>query len=265
MLKIITTIVLLAALVFFVSRLQRNMLYSPSAELPSQASLSAENLTFWPASTDYRGIVNTFPAKTTKGTIVVFHGNAGTAADRSYYVSSLAPLGFRVVLAEYPGYGGRRGKPGEETFVRDAKETLRLVSETFGGPLYVLGESLGCGVAAAAAKESLVRIDGMILITPWDTLLSVAGEKLPWLPVRLLMRDTYDTVGNLRGYRGRVAVVGAARDEVIPVGHAESLFRSLAEGPQPRKMYVIRGAGHNDWPGMVDAVWWKEITAFIQG
>jgi pimeloyl-ACP methyl ester carboxylesterase len=237
------------------------MLYYPSSYLPAQADVAAGNIRFWPTGPDgYRGFVSAMPAGTAKGTIVVFHGNAGTAADRVYYVQALTRLGYRVLLAEYPGYGGRKGKPGEEVFVSDAKETLRLAFEQFGAPIILLGESLGCGVAAAVVKDPPVRIDGIMLITPWDTLLSVAKDAFPWLPVRFFMRDAYDTIGNLKQYQGRIAIAGAERDEVIPLRHARTLFESLTGN---KKMYTIKGAGHNDWPEMVDPAWWKEITDFI--
>jgi len=262
---LLIAILILFFLILFLSRctLQRHMLYSPNAHLPSPDSLTADNIQFWPSdANDYRGFMSMAQTSQSKGTIIVFHGNAGTAADRVYYVEALTHLGYRVILAEYPGYGGRKGELGEESFVHDAKETLRLVSEKYGAPVFLLGESLGCGVAAAIAKNSPVKIDGMILITPWDTLLSVGHEKFPWLPVRLLMQDKYDTVGNLKAYKGRAAIIGAERDEVIPIQHAQALFRSLSGS---HKMYTIKGAGHNDWPEMVDLEWWKEIMDFIQG
>ncbi len=262
---IVLLIAILIILILILSgrNLQRNMLYYPSTHLPSQASLSAYNMQFWPSdSNNYRGFISTVQANKSKGTIVVFHGNAGTAADRIYYVKALTYLGYRVILAEYPGYGARKGELGEESFVHDAKETLQLVSEKYGGPIFLLGESLGCGVAAAIAKESPTKIDGIILITPWDTLLSVSHEKFPWLPVWLFMRDKYDTIGNLKAYPGRSAIIAAERDEVIPIQHAQALFRSLSGS---HKMYTIKGAGHNDWPGMVDLEWWREITDFVQG
>lgn len=267
MAKIISRIILsLFVLALYSCNLQRNMLYYPSTYLPSPTSLSAYNIQFWPSdANNYRGFISTLKANKIKGTIIIFHGNAGTATDRIYYVNTLANLGYRVILAEYPGYGGRKGELAEETFVRDAKETLRLASEKFGGPIFILGESLGCGVAAAAAKASLVEIDGIILITPWDTLLSVAKEKVTWLPVRLFLSDKYDTIGNLKDYQGRIAVIGAEQDVVIPIPHAQALFKALSEGQGPRKMYTIKGAGHNDWPGMVNPAWWQEITDYIQG
>lgn len=259
-------ILVLVVLTLHGCNLQRNMLYHPSAYVPSQAALAARNLQFWPSGlNDYRAFIGILPAGRIKGTIVIFHGNAGTAADRAYYVNALTTLGYRVILAEYPGYGARKGELSEETFVRDAKETLRLASERYGSPLYLLGESLGCAVAAAAVKDSPVKIDGLILITPWDSLLSVAREKITWLPVRFFLRDEYDTIKNLKGYQGRVAVVGAAQDVVIPIHHAQALFQSLPGDQATKRMYTIEGAGHNDWLRMVGPSWWKEITGYIQG
>ncbi len=242
--------------------LQKNMLYYPDHSLPSPQQLAADRIRFWPSESaqDYRGFIGPTPAGKARGTIVVFHGNAGTAAHRAFYTEALVPLGFRVVLAEYPGYGGRPGELGEESLVRDGRETVRLASEQFGSPLYVLGESLGCGVAAAIAKDPSSRIDGIILITPWDSLLSIAKDKFPWLPVRLLLSDSYDSVANLKAFGQRIAVVAAEQDEVIPPAHARKLYQSVQSEKQ---LWTIRGAGHNDWPGRVDQSWWREIMDYV--
>jgi pimeloyl-ACP methyl ester carboxylesterase len=241
---------------------QNSMLYYPSTEKPSPSALASQGVRFWePAqSGDYRGYTGTARIDRVKGTIIVFHGNAGGAADRTYYIQALEPLGYRVILAEYPGYGGRKGKLGEASFVGDAKETVRIASEQSGKPIYLLGESLGCGVAAAVAGQSKDRIRGVILITPWDTLLSVAKEKFPWLPVQWFLTDTYDSVGNLKAFPGRIAIAGSERDEVIPVHHAQTLFKSLAG---EKRMWLIKGAGHNDWIDLVGPVWWREITDYV--
>ena len=241
--------------------LRDRLLYFPSSSMPSQETLNAANMQLWPAGKNsYKGFISTAEINTIRGTVIVFHGNAGTAADRTYYMKQLEPLGYRVILAEYPGYGARKGKVGEKTFVSDATETVHLVSKRYGRPLFLLGESLGCGVAAAVVKVTPDTTDGLILITPWDSLLSVAKSKFPWLPVRFFLKDKYDTVGNLRGYKGRIAIAGAERDEVIPIGHATALCDSLHGS---KRMWVIKGAGHNDWPAMADELWWREIMGFV--
>jgi hypothetical protein len=256
--------ILLALLLMFPGcGLQDSMLYYPSHERPSPDNLAARHLRYWPADgAGYRGFISTPPAGRGKGTVIVFHGNAGTAADRDFYVQWLEPLGYRVLLAEYPGYGGRRGKPGEGVFVSDAHSTLRLAHEQFGGPLFLLGESLGSGVAAAAAKDPPVPVAGIMLFTPWDTLLAVAKSTFPWLPVRWFLKDAYDSVGNLGSFQGPIAVIGAEHDEVIPVRHAQGLFRSLTGN---KKMWMVRGAGHNDWPDRMDPSWWREIMDYVSG
>ena len=107
-----------------------------------------------------------------------------------------------------------------------------------------------------------MKIDGLILITPWDTLKSVAKDHFPWLPVGLFLRDKYDTVDNLKTFPGGIFVAGAELDDIIPIRHAERLFESL---PGRKKMVTIKKAGHNDWPDAVDRAWWREIMAFFDG
>jgi uncharacterized protein len=243
--------------------LQYKLLYYPSTFMPSKDLLNANTIQYWPSNAgNYKGFVSTAEGSHIKGTIIVFHGNARTAADRTHYIAALVPLGYRVILAEYPGYGARGGKLGEKSFVNDAKETVHDAYKHYGGPLFLLGESLGCGVAAAVAKEPPVTIDGILLITPWDTLLSVAKSKYPWLPLRFFMKDKYDSMSNLKGYQGRIAIVGAERDELIPMRHAVALYQSF---PGRKAMWVVKGAGHNDWQMIVGKQWWPEIMAFLCG
>ena len=241
---------------------EHNFLYFPDTSKPSEESLKANHLKVWQASaTDYRGLISANDIAKPKGTVIVFHGNAGRATDRVFYIDVLSALGYRVILVEYPAYGGRKGIFGEKVFVPDAVETIRLAFEQFGGPVFLMGESLGCGVAAAAAAKMPVKLAGIILVTPWDTLASVAHSKFPFLPVRFLLNDTYDSVGNLKAFKGKIAIVGAERDEIIPVSHARRLYDSVASG---KRMWVIKGAGHNDWPMFAQAILWKEITDFLE-
>ncbi|MDI6726674.1 MAG: alpha/beta fold hydrolase [Smithellaceae bacterium] len=241
--------------------LQDKLLYYPSRDLPSQEELATGNMEFWPVpGALYRGFVSKTGSTVLKGTVIVFHGNAGTAADRIFYVHALAPLGYRVILAEYPGYGARGGALGEISFVRDAAETIRLAFEQDLGPVFLLGESLGCGVAAALARECPEKIAGIILVTPWDSLLSVASAKFPFLPVKPLLKDRYDNSENLQGFSGKIAVVGAERDEIIPLKHARKLYESLPAG---KKLWIVKGAGHNDWPLLVGVHQWQEFMDYV--
>ncbi len=244
--------------------IQNSMLYYPDFSVPSEDTLKAEQIAYWPAAGEHwRGFVALTPTAPSGGTVVVFHGNAGNAAHRAFYVKALAPLGYRVILAEYPGYSSRPGALGEKAFVQDGLETVRLAHEQYGGPVYILGESLGCGVAGSVVKATAIKIDGLILITPWDTLAAVAQEKFPFFPVRLLLTDSYDTIKNVKSFAGTIAVVGAERDEIIPLHHATTLYNSLPSAM--KRMWIINGAGHNDWFALTTLQWWKDVMSFATG
>jgi len=241
----------------------RGTLYHPGAEKLADIRQYAAvaGLAMWPADNgDYRAIVSRKGPKNSRGTVVVFHGNGGPAVFRSYYIDALERRGYRVVLAEYPAYGGRGGELGEKSFVADARTTALRAREAFGGPLFLLGESLGCGVAAALACDDKLRPRGVVLITPWDTLANEADATFPWLPTRIFLADRYDSVANLSRYKGPVAVVMAGRDEIVPNRLTENLFKAL---PGPKRMWTFPDAGHNDWPSGPELAWWTEVMDFI--
>jgi pimeloyl-ACP methyl ester carboxylesterase len=243
--------------------MQNKFLYFPSAEWPSEQALKYENMKLWQVTaSDYQGLIASHDAPAPNGTIVLFHGNGGTALDRGFYFEPFMELGFRVILAEYPKYGGRPGKVGEKPFVAAGLETVHLAYEQYKEPLYLVGESLGCGVAAAIAKKTTVPIAGIILITPWETLASVAKSLFPFLPVKIFLTDKYDSIENLKSFKNKISVVGAERDEILPIKHAINLYNALPEGR--KKMWIIKGAHHNDWPMYAEASLFKEITDFVK-
>jgi len=247
--------------------MQRRMLYFPEVKAPSPAFLQAYGLEPWPGGDDpVRGYTAIEKRAQRKGTVVVFHGNAGAAYHRDYYIKVLEPLGYRVLLAEYPGYGGRSGELSEQSFIADGSETVRRARGQFGNPVYLAGESMGCavatGVAAAAAVHPEIGIRGIALFTPWDTLPDLAQSIYWFLPVRTLLRDRYDNIGNLEKFPGPVAVIVAQQDRVVPVERGLTLYRIL-EGP--KRVWKLPSAGHNDWFGRIPAEQWQEIFDYLAG
>lgn len=239
---------------------QDRLIYFPQRAGVEQ--LAGGGLLPWPSAQDFRGLVAEPEGGAARGTVVVFHGNGGHVGHRGYYAQVLGPLGWRVLLAEHPGYGPRGGTPGEAALVADAQATLALARERYGAPLVVVGESLGAAVAAGAAAGQRGRVDGLLLITPWDRLVHVAAHHYPWLPVRWLLRDRYDSAAYLAGFDRPVVVVVAERDGIVPARYGRALHDALRG---PRRLLVLPDSGHNDWPGHVDAAWWRAALAAAQG
>jgi pimeloyl-ACP methyl ester carboxylesterase len=240
-----------------ITMLQDHFLYFP--DKASVDEMVSPGLRAWPGPEDFRGLIAE-PAGPARATAMVFHGNAGHAGHRDYYASALTKLGVRVILAEYPGYGPRTGTLGERSFVADAEQSIALARRQFGGPLLLIGESLGAGVAAAAAARQRDHVAGLLLITPWDKLVHIASHHYPWLPAGWVLRDRYDSVANLAGVGRPVMVAVAEHDTIVPARFGRALYASLGE---PRRLAVIDGAGHNDWTGHVDTAWWQEAVAFL--
>jgi pimeloyl-ACP methyl ester carboxylesterase len=250
------------ALVLF----QRRLLYFPQRLTEAQArrAFDALKVQRWPdpSGLDYRGVVKAAVAEEalTNGTVLVFHGNAGGAQDREAYCDVLQRLGWRVILAEYPGYAARKGAFGEVSFREDGRATARLIRQTHPGRLVILGESLGSGVAAAVAADPEVKADALILATPWDRLAAVAAHHYPWLPVRFFLRDRYDSIDYLKQYAGPVTILLSERDEIMPAACTLALYEGLPRTDRKR-LVRIPSATHNDWFWLLSEEQWREILS----
>jgi uncharacterized protein len=172
---------------------------------------------------------------------LVFHGNAGQASNRGYIADCL-PKSDSVYVMEYPGYGRRDGAPSMQSINLAASQAYEILRRTYPSHrIGVLGESLGSGPASFIG--SLPDPPGrIVLVVPFDDLLSVAKDHFRFLPVSLLLRDKWDNVSALAKYSGRIDIFGAAYDTVIPVHHARNLADKL-----PSARYSELKCGHNDW------------------
>jgi hypothetical protein len=236
---------------------QDHLLYFPAKAAVND--LVSAGLRAWPNEQDFRGLVAE-PSGSVRATAIVFHGNAGHAGHREFYAAALTRLGLRVILAEYPGYGPRAGEVGERHLVDDAEQTIGLAHRLHGPPLLLIGESLGAGVVAAAAARQRDKTAALLLITPWDRLEHVGAHHYPWLPVKWLLRDRYDSVTHLTSFGRPVVVAVAERDSIVPARLGAALYQAL---PEPKRLVIIAAADHNDWAFRVDEAWWREVTGFL--
>jgi len=242
--------------------LQRQVLYQSEVySLPALAKqCAAEDLQPWPSSISYRGLLAEPRPQVIRGTVLVLHGNAGSATDRVDYGNVVMPLGYRLVLLEYPGYGARPGQPSEVALASDAAESIQMARAQFGAPIFLLGESLGSGVAAAAVAKVGRAVDGVVLATPWDNLPHVAQSLIRFLPVKWLVKDRFDSEKNLADYPGPLVIVMAGQDELIPNDSTLALHASFKGVKQ---LATFKRATHNTWLGWTERAWWEGTMDFL--
>lgn len=240
---------------------QRKLLYLPDKQFISEKLALSSNLIYWQSDQkDFQGFISSKKEDKAKKTIIVFHGNAGSAYDRSFYVNALSNKNLRVILAEYPGYGGRAGKPSEKVLVNDALKTIKLAYQKYKTPLFIWGESLGAAVTSAVVKKARVPIQGLVLFLPWDSLANVAQTHYWYLPARWLVLDKYKSIENLKEFKGNIAVVLAQKDEVIPIKHGKKLYDSIRTN---KKLWVFENSRHNNVPIGPNQAWLTEVIEFI--
>jgi pimeloyl-ACP methyl ester carboxylesterase len=256
----------LAALVYlglmlFLAACQNKLLYVPSRGTQAALVQEATNEGLQPWKDPSGAIIGWHTAKPgAPRRIVVFHGNAGYALHRTYYAEALSRLGWDVFLFEYPGYGARDGMPGRPAFLTTGRAALDQLLAEDSRPLYLLGESVGSGTAAALAAELPEKIRGVAMVIPFARLVEVAKWHFPYLPVGLLLRDKFDNVAALEKYRGPVVVVVADKDEVVSAAQGRKLHESYAG---PKLLITLPDSTHNAFPTNYSAEWWKEMTDFL--
>jgi uncharacterized protein len=205
-------------------------------------------------------MMSKIPLTNAKGTVLIFHGNAGAALHRTYYIDALQRLGYRVIIAEYPGYGVCSGAPSEAALIKDGIATAKMTWREFKEPLFLCGESLGSGVVAGIVAAREIPVKGLLLITPFDSMAKVAQHHYWYFLARWLLLDKFDNVPKLRDFQGRIAVLLARQDEVIPNRRTVALFDALSER---KKLWRFENASHNSLPMEPWRPWWQEAMQFI--
>jgi pimeloyl-ACP methyl ester carboxylesterase len=253
----------------YLSLMQTRMIYVGSNTVISTEEAIGEartaGLVPWPhttpgASAPQGYVPSDFTAAAPRGTIVFFHGNGEWAWMRPEYMAAFTRRGFRVFFYEYPGYGGRPGRPSEATIVPDAQAVVRALDQAGYGPIYIWGQSLGSGVAAAVCSDPALPVHGLALLTPWDNIANVGLSIYPYLPIRWLMIDKYDSVANLAHFPHPICVVRGDKDETILPRLSLNLFAHL---PEPKKMILQAGYGHGNWPDSPELSWWDDALNFM--
>lgn len=173
--------------------------------------------------------------------ILGFAGNAWNSEDAATYLHQLYPSA-DVVAFHYRGYRPSTGSPSAEALIADAPLIHDLAGERVKPERTIaVGFSIGSGVAAELATRR--KLDGLILVTPFDSLAAAAADLYPMLPVKLLFRHEMDSAAALRQVDTPVAIIGAADDVLIRPARTAALSKAARNVAFER---TIARANHND-------------------
>ena len=245
---------LILCLIFYLGR--NRLLYFPDTREPDLRRIRSAGLEPWPASDEsFRGYLYESQIPTCRGSILVFHGNAGAAWQRDYYCGPLGSLGYRILLVEYPGYGRSDGSPGQKSISEAFKAAYdMLVSrpDIDARRIILFGRSVGggavCDLAAKRPSAALMLISAFTSTRPFATRYLAPG---------FLIRDPFDNLSVVRSYTNPILIMHGKFDTIIPYSHGKTLYKAARDG----KM-ITYPSGHNDCPP--DPVqFWRDISTFL--
>ena len=234
---------LYAALLILIFAFQARLLF-PAGAVGGAGPLpaGAERLSLDTADGNRLHGVHVGPSAAASGTLILgFGGNGWNAETAAAYLHGLFPEA-DVVAFHYRGYRPSTGTPSARALLADAPLVHDLaVARLRPERTVAVGLSVGSGVAAGLAARR--PLDGLILVTPFDSLRKVAAGQFPWLPVRWLFRHEMKPAEWLSSLPVPTAIVAAERDTLIRPPRTAGLRRSVGRLVFDR---TIRGAGHND-------------------
>jgi len=248
LLFIIITIYLLLALILYIK--QRSILYIPTTPIDTQ---------FQEVYFNNSGVkIKTFIINPNKQDAVIYFG--GNAENVAYSVTLFANTlkNHTLYFVNYRGYGGSSGEPTEQGLYSDALFIYDKIKKEHKN-INIIGRSLGSGVATYLVSER--QIDRLVLVTPFDSILSIAQEMFPFFPMKILLKDRYNSIERVAKITAqKILIMRAGDDKIVTPIHTQNLtdaFRPLAIEER-----YFHEKGHNNIDS--EERYYSEIKNFLE-
>ncbi|MCK4911644.1 MAG: alpha/beta hydrolase [Thermodesulfovibrionales bacterium] len=188
--------------------------------------------------------------------LIYFGGNAEEVSGNIPDFHERFP-GWSVALFNYRGFSASGGSPTEAALVKDALFIYDTLTDKHSPPKVVLmGRSLGCGVAVSLATSR--KVDAMVLVSPFRSLVHLGRRYYPWVPVGLLLKHRFDSLTLVPELNMPTIVLAGASDSIIPAEESRALYEAM-DGQA--SFVEIEGAGHNDIHWFDE--YWEGVSGFL--
>ena len=174
-------------------------------------------------------------------TLLFFHGNAGNLQNRIYKLNEIAELELNYLIIAYRGFSGNEGKPTEEGLYNDSMAAKRWLNSNNidDSNIILYGESLGTAVAVDLGSK--FPFAGIILESPFTSMVELSKIYYPYLPVNLLLKDRYDSINKISKITFPKLVMHGDKDNIVPFSMGKRMFEKFSE---PKFSYFKSGDDH---------------------
>ena len=236
---VLTYILILISVYLF----QRNLLYHPSENNYSgdKITISVEKIKI--KTKDNIDLTAWYHKKNLNEykTILFLHGNAGSLENRIHKINHFKDININFLIVAWRGFSGNKGKPTEEGLYEDARSSVRWL-KTKGVDeknLIIYGESLGTGIATEIAQNK--NFAGVILESPFTSMIDAGKDKYPFLPVRFLLKDKYESDKKIKNVKNPLLIMHGKVDKIVPFWMGQKLYNIANE---PKSFYISEYDNH---------------------
>ena len=230
-------------LIIFIYFYQRNLLYHPSENNYQNDKIQFNYDEIFIKVDDEIQLKSWIIRKDFKKfkTLVIFHGNAGHLSNRIYKLNELHKLDINILLISWRGFSGNKGSPTENNLYADAEAAIKWLKKegVNNNQIILYGESLGSGVAVELGKKN--NFNSIILESPFTSIENSAKIYYPYLPVRLLLKDRYDSISKIKMINTPILIMHGKKDDVVPFSMGKELFE---KANSPKYSYFTSDDDH---------------------
>ena len=240
---IIGILVIYTSLLLLLFIFQRNLMYHPDENNYSGDKLEVDIKKVKIITSDGLDLLGWFHKKNLKRfkTIIYFHGNAGKLENRIHKLNHFKDMDVNFLIIAWRGFSGNDGKPSEESLYIDGNSAIKWLKNLglSEKDIIIYGESLGTGVATEIAKSN--DFAGLVLETPFTSMIEAAKNFYPYIPVRILLRDKYENDKKIKNINIPVFVMHGEADQIVPFWMGKKIYEMAN---QPKYSYFTKYDDH---------------------
>ena len=140
-------------------------------------------------------------------------------------------LDVNFLIIAWRGFSGNKGKPNELGLYRDAESAIKWLK--FKGiiekNIILYGESLGTGVAVEIAQNK--NYAGVILESPFTSMINMGKKYYPFFPVSILLKDKFESYKKINNIFVPVLIMHGKVDKIVPYDMGKKMYE-LANEPK---------------------------------
>ena len=257
---IIGIIVIYSSLLVILFIFQRNLMYHPQENNYFGDKLEVEIEKVNITTIDNINLLGWFHKKDLNKfkTIVYFHGNAGTLDNRIHKLNHFKDMDVNFLIIAWLGFSGNEGNPSEKGLYIDGQSAINwtLKQGVIEEDIILYGESLGTGIATELAQYK--NFAGIILETPFTSMINAAKEFYPYIPVNLLVKDRFENFKKIKNINSPILVMHGEQDTIVPFTMGKTMYQLANE---PKYSYFTK---HDDHMMVYDEAMIKTLKNFIK-